>query len=465
MVDRQGPNRIKVLQVNVDRVTLDVALATDELPGHETPSSMARRHGAIAATNGDYTIRPGTKEGGRPVNAFAEDGEVKSTSLIWGRNFAYTQDESSFLFGHYPPAITLTQLDLGETWPIRKVNEGPPKRHQFAAFTPAGGTVFGPHGNACSIRLYPISDWTISDTAPGLYQDLTVDELRCDGSRMPRRRGTVITAEFGSRNAGLMSATILPGETVRMQWSMGGLPNVYDTVGGNPTLIEDGAVTVEPCDDSYFCYRNPRTGVGMRGDGHLLMVVVDGRRRSSVGMTPPQFARLFRYLSAEWALMFDGGGASSMVVRNRVINTPSDGRERPVGSALLVLPRGDSGEVPQAYPTPTPTPTLTPAPTPTPTETPSPTTSPTPSESPAIVLPLPPPYSLRTGDVASCLSMLDPASTGGLLDAMSKGLVDGPRRVPRWARTGLDVFTGRRSCPGIARLSSSLRRTIQTFSF
>ena len=40
--DPHGPNRIKVLRIRPQRrVTLDVALANDRLPGRETTSSMA----------------------------------------------------------------------------------------------------------------------------------------------------------------------------------------------------------------------------------------------------------------------------------------------------------------------------------------------------------------------------------------------------------------------------------------
>jgi hypothetical protein len=54
-------------------------------------------------------------------------------------------------------------------------------------------------------------------------------------------------------------------------------------------------------------------------------------------MTLRGFARLFRKQGARWALNLDGGGSTTMVVRGRVLNRPSDGRERAVSSALVVL--------------------------------------------------------------------------------------------------------------------------------
>jgi exopolysaccharide biosynthesis protein len=44
-------------------------------------------------------------------------------------------------------------------------------------------------------------------------------------------------------------------------------------------------------------------------------------------------------LGAVQAMNLDGGGSSSMVIDDRLVNTPSDTTgERPVGDALVVLP-------------------------------------------------------------------------------------------------------------------------------
>ena len=34
----------------------------------------------------------------------------------------------------------------------------------------------------------------------------------------------------------------------------------------------------------------------------------------------------------------DGGGSSEMVINDKIVNIPSDGRERKVGNALAVVP-------------------------------------------------------------------------------------------------------------------------------
>ncbi len=55
-------------------------------------------------------------------------------------------------------------------------------------------------------------------------------------------------------------------------------------------------------------------------------------------MTIAELAALLRELGAVEAVNMDGGGSTTMVVRGKVVNSPSDlTGERPVGDALLVF--------------------------------------------------------------------------------------------------------------------------------
>lgn len=121
-----------------------------------------------------------------------------------------------------------------------------------------------------------------------------------------------------------------------------------EAVGGRPVIVRDGQVSTEATDANAFATtRHPRTAVGITTDGHLLLVVVDGRQPSfSVGMSLAELADLMRGLGAHEALNLDGGGSTTMVARDpasgelRIVNRPSDkAGERPVGDALAVVRR------------------------------------------------------------------------------------------------------------------------------
>ena len=69
-------------------------------------------------------------------------------------------------------------------------------------------------------------------------------------------------------------------------------------------------------------------------------MTVDGRRPGySVGATLPELAKVMLELGAAEAINLDGGGSTTMWLRGRTVNLPSDGRERPVSTSLVVLPR------------------------------------------------------------------------------------------------------------------------------
>ncbi len=353
--DPKGPWRIKIVTVNLARPsTIDVALANDKLPGFERTSAMANRHGAIAAVNGDYA-RPS----GRPVFAFMEDGLLAQTPLKFGRNFAVNSSETVGYMGHADVSAWLYESDSGIQYEVARLNQGPPAYDELALFTPHGASEEQPPYFACSARLYAIEPVHFSSSGSGVEATHQVDRVRCSDRRLGRKGGVVISAPIGGAHDPAIR-TLLPGEQVVVGWSFGWF-EIKDALGGNPTLIENGQIIERNVTGSErFFRRHPRTGVGLHPDGRVLMVTVDGRQDRSVGMTLQEFADLFSSLGATWALNLDGGGGTTMVVNGGVRNRPSDGSERAVSSALLVLPGSDTGESAAAEsPAPGPDPELT----------------------------------------------------------------------------------------------------------
>ncbi|AJQ90878.1 phosphodiester glycosidase family protein [Propionibacterium freudenreichii] len=82
----------------------------------------------------------------------------------------------------------------------------------------------------------------------------------------------------------------------------------------------------------------PRTGIGYLADGHLALLVVDGRSEGySRGVTLPEFAQMFVDLGARTAYNLDGGGSSVMYFNGSLVNNPlGTGRERGVSDILYL---------------------------------------------------------------------------------------------------------------------------------
>mgnify|MGYP001852848581 FL=1 len=90
---------------------------------------------------------------------------------------------------------------------------------------------------------------------------------------------------------------------------------------------------------------NPRTAVGFRENGDLLIVVADGRQSGyAAGMNLVDLAQVFKSLGAISALNLDGGGSSTFVTKNAdgglsVKNKTSNsgGALRAVGDCLILI--------------------------------------------------------------------------------------------------------------------------------
>ena len=114
-----------------------------------------------------------------------------------------------------------------------------------------------------------------------------------------------------------------------------------DVVTAGPVLLIGGED--EPLVSNDFNRRrNPRTAVGRRPDGTVLLVVADGRNKQAAGLSMVELQQVMAALGCADAINLDGGGSTTMVVRGAVVNHPSDNSrfdaagERPVANAVVV---------------------------------------------------------------------------------------------------------------------------------
>jgi Phosphodiester glycosidase len=336
---RKPPLRIFVLTVDLStRLTMDVALAGSSLPAKATTSDIAKRNGAIAAVNGDFTAAVG-----EPINTFEQDGQLVRISSSPGILFSVSKDEQTVTIGRPEPLVTATDSN-GRTWTIDRWNNGPLGVGEIGAFTPVGGTLWPPPPATCSARLLPTAPLAPTANGLGFEQSFTVEQRGCFQTALPATDAVVLSALPASDEA-LQILSLQAGSMVTLGWTLG-LTNVWDAIGGSPVLIADGRRVVGTCTTSFCSSRNPRTGAGVTANGKILMVVVDGRQpKWSVGVSLPKFAAILRNLGAISALNLDGGGSSTMVVRGEVVNRPSLGHQTLISTALTVLPGADPGEL------------------------------------------------------------------------------------------------------------------------
>jgi exopolysaccharide biosynthesis protein len=92
--------------------------------------------------------------------------------------------------------------------------------------------------------------------------------------------------------------------------------------------------------------RHPRTCIGIKPNGRVILLTVDGRNENSAGMSLPELTKLMRWLGCTSSINFDGGGSTTLWVNGMpdggVINYPTDNKkwdhegQRKVANVILV---------------------------------------------------------------------------------------------------------------------------------
>lgn len=120
--------------------------------------------------------------------------------------------------------------------------------------------------------------------------------------------------------------------------------------GCGDILVSGGQVTDSAAWDGELTDVHPRTVLGVKSDGTLVLYVVDGRQSNySGGVSLTMLAEELKALDCVTVVNLDGGGSSAMSVRLpgydtcKTVNRPSDGKERSCGAYLLLVTEETGG--------------------------------------------------------------------------------------------------------------------------
>ena len=119
-----------------------------------------------------------------------------------------------------------------------------------------------------------------------------------------------------------------------------------------PMLICRGADVPQRLDRRFVYARHNRTAIGLKRDGTIILLVADGRsKNNAAGLSLPELTHVMRWLGCCDAANLDGGGSSTMYIRdnstNGIVNHPSDnGRFDPLGqrrvaNAIMLVKKED----------------------------------------------------------------------------------------------------------------------------
>lgn len=314
--------------------TLVPLLSNETLTGRESLTAMQRRLASTATTagvNGDYF----TLATGRPSGVLMRGGQLISPPRTARSSAGITSDgrldvRRVGFFGSW--------VGAGPRRPLSTVNDVPADG-QSGLFTDAYGalTPLVPGAIAAILFPFPLAQ-------PGADLVATVVEIRPSGAPIEIPRGGAVLVARGLQ-ASALGAEAIPGETVTVRLQLRpDWPGVTDAIGGGPQIVRDGVPVFragEEFTSAQLAPRAPRTAVGQTADGRVLLVTVDGRQPGfSVGLTNFELAQALVRLGAVTGMALDGGGSTTMAFDGLLLNRPSDGRERPIATALVLAYSG-----------------------------------------------------------------------------------------------------------------------------
>ncbi|MCX5064852.1 phosphodiester glycosidase family protein [Micromonospora lupini] len=334
-----------------NKVSLDL-LHPDTVAQRQVVSAMTNAQGAIAGVNGDFFNISETHAGVAPTGSSSgpeiADGEQLKFAVPTAQRFGPglapgTSTRDVFGVGANGRARVDTLSLAGEVR-SRKGTVTLSGLNQYALPVGGVGLFTAAWGAASRVRSTCGSDTNRNDPCSTHTYEVTV------------RRG-VVTAVGQTPGAGAIPADteVLVGREggadalddlavgdrvqVRERLASAGAPKLTFAVGGAP-ILRDGA----PLAGLDATTAAVRSAAGVSPDGRTVyLVALAGRAPASVGLTIAELADLMRTLGAHAAVNLDGGGSTTVAVREpgqaaaTARNSPSDGTERAVANGIGIF--------------------------------------------------------------------------------------------------------------------------------
>lgn len=310
--DQGQPLRVHLVEVNMrdPRVSVGLAMAQGKASTVESVSSMARRNQAVAAINGSFFHG---RKMDSSVGLLIKNGEIIADSGHRRTSFGIRKD-GRLLMGVPQVETGLYYPEAGRFQRVSGVNQ-PRQYRQTIVYTPRFGlyTHTNEWGREVVVRNNRVERYAYGNTL--IPRDGFVISAHGKGSEITRLYplGTYVALKSEAREPWTQLETLITGA---------------------PHLVHQGRIH-----NTYFqeklhhslMYPNTRSAIGFTHNGKLLMLNVfpEGRNK---GVTFTRLAQIMRRLGAVEAMALDGGGSSSLFVKEQGIQHSP----RPVTNALII---------------------------------------------------------------------------------------------------------------------------------
>lgn len=304
----------------------------------------------VAGINGDFFDIKGT---GEPTNISVHEGEVWQPIVI--NNMSYRaelgfvgNDFTQYIYGNatYDSSLSVEIMKNGVVTDSKKATTVNSKLSETGinVLTKDNTTPVDLTGYKVLVGEYDIVRMSAKNPSKIFVKGTIVSSSEIGKVTAVPKGNFYLASKDGS-----LDNFVNVGDYVRCQHNLTGeWTNVTNAIGYIYQIMNNGNVLHKgSTDSSYPNVLNPHTFIGFKEDGSVVMMVVEGRGKAEdakEGVTLFQGGELMRLAGCRTAFNLDGGGSSTLVIRNErggleVVNTPSDGNERSDGNSVLVVMR------------------------------------------------------------------------------------------------------------------------------
>lgn len=328
-----------LLLLDLTKVRLDVVHALDAAIGTEITSSIAARHGAIAAINAGFFRLDKSIFAGDAAGVLKIDHKLLSESV---------NNRIALFIANKPKQteVSFAHLDIRNLFRIKKKDfnfsgiNRERKANELIEFTPYFHSTTLTDDNGLEIvvrngKIAEINDNKGNSAIPNNGYVISASGKMREEILPLVKIGRKIKLNSGVKNS--LSAAENRRTTIAFS-------TAEDITNGVPLLIKNGKIDItweqEKSSKSFVETHHPRTAAAKLKDGKFLMVTVDGRSEESGGISLPDLAAFLLELGATDAMNLDGGGSTTMFLNGKIVSKPSDKEgERKVSDAILVTLR------------------------------------------------------------------------------------------------------------------------------
>lgn len=313
----QRPVKINIIEVDTSanhKLNLKPQTAGEKLNSRAQIRNIAQKNNAIAAVNAGY-FKPSS---GVPLGALVIDKEVLTGPIYDRVGMGIINENGKTRFVMDKVYMTITIKSNKSTLKAHNINQPRMLSTYTIIYTPKWGT------------MSPMAPkyGKVAAVVDGKITAMSANQIAIP------KNGFVISAPAKILDNLAKERNISYDVKINESFK-----DANHIIGAGPYLVKNGEIFVDVNAQKFSSItgKNPRSAIGFNKKNELVIVTIDGREETSVGVTLTQLAYIMKGLGCTYAMNFDGGGSSVMYVNGTITNSPAQNGGIPISNAFVVF--------------------------------------------------------------------------------------------------------------------------------